>query len=320
MPQEAESSVGNPRREARAAADDLGVMPDVGPYIGSDLGLETRLIGRVVHYLSSATSANDACRKLAQRGEPEGLVVLAEEQTAGRGRSGRTWFSPAGAGLWVSVLVRPGAGPARIAPLSIVAAISIAEGVRNATGVDARVKWPNDVVAGGMKLGGVLIESGQLAGAPVDEAIVGLGINVNTEREHFPPKLRGSATSLRIAGGRLVSRRDVLRSVLARLEVHYRRFLAGGLSGFQESWRRLSTTLGCDVDVTCAGRKTSGRVVGLSPGGALVIEGPGGGLAEIWYGDVAVRGDALRRPGGRAKREHSEESSDGISSLGSERG
>jgi len=255
-----------------------------------DLGLTTRFIGRRIHRYGSVASTNAVCWELAARGEPEGTVVLADEQTGGRGRSGRTWDSPAGIGIWVSILLSPGLPVDRVAPLSVVTAISVADALRTITGVEIGVKWPNDLVAGGRKLGGVLVESGETVGDPVESAVVGIGIDVAQDEDDFPPELRGRATSIRILTGATPDRDALLAAILTQFEEDYRRYVTGGFPAMRERWRTLSTTLGGSIEVESGGERRSGKVVDISDGGALVIEAEGR-REEIWHGDVTLTPD-----------------------------
>jgi BirA family biotin operon repressor/biotin-[acetyl-CoA-carboxylase] ligase len=217
--------------------------------------------------------------------------VLAEEQTDGRGRSGRTWHSPSGQGLWMSVLFGCDARPDELAPLSIAAAVSVAEALRELTGLDVRVKWPNDLLVGDRKLGGLLVESAQMAGESVRSAVLGIGLNVGLDKTDLPPELDGVATSLRMELGRSVSRLDVLKVTLPALEACFDGFGLDGIAGFRERWRGLSSTLGRRVTVTPggAGSAVTGTVKDLAESGALVLEDAAGERRDIWFGDVKLR-------------------------------
>jgi BirA family biotin operon repressor/biotin-[acetyl-CoA-carboxylase] ligase len=254
------------------------------------------MVGWRVYRVGTVGSTNTALWALADAGEPEGSVLVADEQTAGRGRAGRAWFSPRGGGLWLSVLLRPGRPAAEVAGLSVATALSVASALRETPGVDARVKWPNDVVADGRKLGGVLLESRQSPGGLVESVIVGVGINVNLAPADLPPDLASSATSLSALVGGAVSAPDVLRAVLARYDEDWRLFCARGLEPFRARWAALSATLGRPVEVARGGGTVRGVAVDLSPSGALVVEAEGGRRVEVWHGDVAHGG----RPEGGA--------------------
>jgi BirA family biotin operon repressor/biotin-[acetyl-CoA-carboxylase] ligase len=248
-------------------------------------------VGRRIHYFASVESTNAIAKELAGAGEPEGTVVLADEQTGGRGRSGRAWFSPAGLGVWASIIVRPSLGSRRLAGLGIATAVTVADALGRAYGLDARVKWPNDILAGGKKLGGILVEADQVAGDVVESAVVGIGLNVRIEPDGFPEELRPIATSLSTVARRPVDRLDALRVALEAFDAAYDRYATGGAASARERWRELSALLGRAVEIESAGRSTSGTVIDLSPEGALVLEGSDGRRVEIWHGDVV----AMRR-------------------------
>jgi BirA family biotin operon repressor/biotin-[acetyl-CoA-carboxylase] ligase len=274
-----------------------GVEPDTvldGP---RDLGLATRYVGRRVHYFSTVGSTSTALKVLAEEGAAPGTVVLADEQTHGRGRSGRTWHSPCCGGVWMSVLFECDLPAERLAPLSVASAVATAEALGEMAGLDVRVKWPNDLLVGGRKLGGLLVEAAQTSGGSVQSAVLGVGLNVDLAESDLPEELRGAATSLAAETGHPVSRLDVLRTVLPALETCYENFQRDGVDGFRERWRGLSSTLSCEVTVapgTGDAPDVTGTVVDLSEIGALVVEETSGGRREIWFGDVKLRATESR--------------------------
>jgi BirA family biotin operon repressor/biotin-[acetyl-CoA-carboxylase] ligase len=174
----------------------------------------------------------------------------------------------------------------RLAPLSIVTAVAVARALRAVSGVSVGIKWPNDIVLDGRKIGGVLVESGEIAGEPVSGAVVGIGVNVGHAESDFPPELEGTAASVAMIAGKPVDRIKVLASVLEHFEEHYREFLAEGFAPARERWRTFSTTLDREITVESCGRRITGTVVDMAPSGALVVEDPTGQRVEIWHGDV----------------------------------
>lgn len=265
---------------------DLGIDPGCVLDGQGDLGLATRFVGKRVHYLASVASTNATARGLVDAGEPEGTVVLADEQAEGRGRSGRAWFSPSGLGVWASIVVRPELDAKRVAGLGIATAVAIADALGREFGIDAWVKWPNDILGGGRKLGGILVEAGQVAGDRIESAVIGIGVNVGIGRDGFPEELRTSATSLAILAGRPVERLPVLRAVLSAFEGVYGRYAREGAASVRGRWREISTTLGRVIEVEDAGRAVVGTVTDLSPEGALVIQAADGRSVEVWHGDI----------------------------------
>jgi len=188
-------------------------------------------LGRPLYKYQIVRSTNDLALQLAREGAPEGTLVLAEAQTGGRGRWGRGWHSPEGKGIWASLILRPEDDPG--GTLAVGVASGIAEAIRETAGVDAQVKWPNDVVVGGRKLAGVLVERG--GGAYV----VGFGVNVLQAKEDFPPELRDRATSLFLETGRAWDREELLWGILEEVERAYRRLVLGrGSEGDVSGQRR----------------------------------------------------------------------------------
>ena len=280
------------RRGTRAGSDAGGARAAASPLLldgRRDLGLETTLLGRRIHWFETVDSTNSALRSLAEAGEPEGSVLVADEQTSGRGRSGRGWFSPRGAGLYFSVLLRPGLTVGEVAPLPLVVSASVADAAASFSGVAVGVKWPNDVVAGGRKLGGVLLESLQGASKIVEQVIVGVGLNVNLNAVDLPAELSSTAVSLLMLTGRRTPSRPLLRAVLAGLDEAWGRFEREGPAPSLERWRALSTTLGTEVEVSGGGETVRGKALDVSPSGALVVELSDGSSVEVWSGDITER-------------------------------
>lgn len=247
--------------------------------------LSTSLLGGDVYAFRRCHSTNDVARRLAEDGAPEGGLIVAERQTAGRGRRGRGWHSPSSLGLWISVLLRPPIPPQQSCCLSLCASLAVARAISSATTLHPRVKWPNDVLINRRKVAGVLGELGEdRPGRPF--AIVGMGINVNHKSDDFPSSLRRRATSLRMEGGRIISRLAFLSHLLQHLESIYLVFRELGWSPFVEEWRRLSSLLGQRVTVAVGREIVQGTVVGLADDGALVVEGEQGEMRRILSGHL----------------------------------
>jgi len=177
-----------------------------------------------IRRLETCPSTNDAVRELAAAGAPEGAVVVAGEQTAGRGTKGRAWHSPPGLGLYASILLRPAFSGLSLLP--IAAGLAVRDAVASAEGIAVRLRWPNDIVLDGRKLGGILCESGFLGDRP-EYAVLGIGLNVNHGPADFPDALRDGAVSLRIALGRPADRERLLGALLAAVD-HWTGALARG--------------------------------------------------------------------------------------------
>ena len=255
-----------------------------------ETALRGRTIGRRIVYHASTGSTNDDAKALAASGEPQGTVVLAVEQTAGRGRAGKSrWITPAGTSVAVSVLLRPAMAPDRLGALAMIAGLAAVAAVRRGASVEAALKWPNDVLVGESKLGGILVESA-LGGAGVAYAVIGIGLNGNlreTDLGPLPNAAIAPATLLE-AAGRPVSREGVIAALLAELDVRYAA-LPGGASELVRDYRAALSTLGRSVVVSGAGVSTEGIAEDVTEAGALVLRLADSSRREFAYGDVSVR-------------------------------
>ncbi len=245
--------------------------------------LRTRTIGRQISYQDSAGSTQAVAAQLAGKGEPHGTLVLAEEQGKGRGRLGRTFFSPRG-GLWFSLLLRPNFEPQKALVLPLLAGVAVGEAIQALGELPLMLKWPNDVLIDGKKVAGIL---GEMI-AEVDAlkyVILGIGINVNIPE--FPPELDGIATSLSLRLGRRVSRSSLLCSVLERFEHHYDILLARGGGPVLEAWRALPNILGCQVAADTPEGTWQGKAVDIDDQGALLLD-TGNEVKRVMAGDVRL--------------------------------
>jgi BirA family biotin operon repressor/biotin-[acetyl-CoA-carboxylase] ligase len=247
--------------------------------------LRTSFMGRRAIYRRSVTSTMDAARGEAEAGVPEGAVVIADEQTAGRGRLGRQWVSPPGTNIYVSVILHPPA--AHLRQLSIIFPLAICEGIEEVTGLAARIEWPNDVLVGGRKVSGVLLDA-EIVGDQVRYAIAGIGLNVNFDPSTYE-ELRDIATSLRRELGREVSREAVLAALLNHLEPLYQGALLGEKAHL--AWKERLDTLGKSVRVGFADRMEEGVAVDTDSDGALILRRDDGTTARIEAGEVTLRPD-----------------------------
>jgi BirA family biotin operon repressor/biotin-[acetyl-CoA-carboxylase] ligase len=250
-------------------------------------GLDTAYMGRgAILYFKSCPSTNDAARELGHRAAPEGSLAIAEGQTRGRGRLGRGWVSPAGRGIYVSVLLRPPIAPDEAFQLTLLSAVAAARAVTSA-GVEAKIKWPNDVLVGGRKVAGILTEI-EAEADRVNQAVIGIGINVNTTASMFPHALKDQATSLRIETGRRHSRLAVLQALLVALESCYDLLKAGRFEEVLEEWRALDITRGSRVRAVLLEGEVCGRATGIDKEGALLIAQAGGEERRITAGDIHI--------------------------------
>lgn len=247
--------------------------------------LTTQTFGRTLYILPSTTSTNDIVKALAQGGAPEGTVVLAEHQTRGRGRYGRTFASPGGVGIYVSLLVRPLVDTLRLPQLTLAAAVATAEALVEYCDLPVRLKWPNDVEIHGKKVAGILSEAVLGAGvSPV--AIIGIGINVNTTLEQLPPQLHQHVTSLALISGRPWPRLPLIAVLLAHLERFYQAFHRGDIPPILQRWLHYGPIIGRPVRFTYACSAGTGTVVGLDEDGALLVQNTSGMRQRLVAGEV----------------------------------
>jgi BirA family transcriptional regulator, biotin operon repressor / biotin---[acetyl-CoA-carboxylase] ligase len=245
----------------------------------------TQVLGRQLEIHSTLPSTNTRAVELARQGAAEGTLILAEEQTAGRGRLGRRWWASGGSALLLSLILRPPLRPHQAQRSTMLCALGIVAGIARVSGLRTRIKWPNDIIYRGAKLGGLLTELG-LAGALLDYVVVGVGINVNLDVAALPP-MATPATSICAEVGGPVSRLELLLAILDEIEVRYER-LKGGWSPHDE-WRSLLATLGAAVQVTGDGEVLEGLAEDVDEDGALLVRTREGIRQRILAGDVTLR-------------------------------
>jgi len=228
--------------------------------------------------LAVTDSTNRVAKEMAENGAPHGTVVFADAQTAGRGRMGRRWESPAGKNLYVSLLLRPSVPTVDAPRLALVAGVALADAVE-ALGVPAALKWPNDLYCGGRKAAGILAE---MASDPdgVRHVVIGVGLNVNVVEDDFPPDLRGTATSLRIRAGKVFRRVDILVRLLDAFGARYAEFIRGGFASLRDGWDRRDFLRGRRVLLRRQGGEGWGTADGLDMVGALRFLPDGGPAIE----------------------------------------
>lgn len=251
-------------------------------------GLKTKTMGQTIYFYEETDTTNNRARELALEGAPEGTLVVAEKQTAGRGRRGKVWESPLGTGIWMSLVLRPQIMPAEASVLTLLCGLATAEAIEAKTGLSAGIKWPNDILINGKKAVGILTEM-DCEMSEVHFVIPGIGINVNTAS--FPPEIAEIATSLYLECGKTVSRRRLVHKVLERLEEHYETFLrTGSFAAMLEDYRKHCITLGKEVHVL--GREPFfAEALDITPEGELLVRRADNGKEEVVFsGEVSIRG------------------------------
>jgi BirA family biotin operon repressor/biotin-[acetyl-CoA-carboxylase] ligase len=252
-------------------------------------GIVTRRIGQVIHLFQAVDSTNDEAMALAARGALDGTVVVADAQRHGRGRMGRPWVSPGGVGIYLSVILRPAIPPHDAPSLALLGAMAVAQAIEEVAGLAAGVKWPNDLIVRGRKVGGVLGEVAADA-SRLHYVVLGIGINVNQTEASFEGELRHTATSLRIETGHLVDRIAMVRSLCVSLDRWYNCFLSEGPAPIIERLRQRCLTLGQRVVARSGDQQLCGLAVDLDHAGALLIRDADQQLHRLMAGDVTLTG------------------------------
>ncbi len=245
--------------------------------------LRTRSFGRSLRHERRVDSTNRRLLEWAREGAPHGAVLWADAQSAGRGRQGRNWLSGEGDGLYASLLLCPPAPVGRWAAFSLVAALALAEVLREGWDLPVGVKWPNDLWLDGRKLAGILLEA---QGGDEPRLVVGIGVNLRPPAGGWPDELRGRALSLAEAGAASVSAPELLAALLERLEVHWDRFVQEGFAVFLEAWRRFDRLTGRTVTVEQDAQRQVLRVEGVDREGRLVAVDERGRRRTLNAGEV----------------------------------
>jgi BirA family transcriptional regulator, biotin operon repressor / biotin---[acetyl-CoA-carboxylase] ligase len=240
--------------------------------------------GQAIVHLRRTTSTNDVAAGLARQGAPDGTVVVADQQTAGRGRQGRVWLAPPRSSLLCSVLVRPSLAPAHTARLMMLAAVAMTQAMRG-LGLPAAIKWPNDVLIGGCKVAGILVEA-QIEGERIEYAVAGIGVNVNLDAQALA-QISPAATSLSLEAGKRISRWKLLRLFLAEWQVRYEAMGRDGGQAVYQEWTSSLETIGRDVTVSMGYEVIAGRAESVDENGTLLLRRADGEVVAVTVGDVA---------------------------------
>ena len=274
-----------PRKGYRlAAVPDLISSELISGYLG-----EHPWAGNI-HYLDTVGSTNTFLKQMAEEGAPHGTVVIAGEQTQGRGRLGRSFVSPKGCGIYLSALLRPESPPDRLSHVTALAAVAAADAIERVTQVHTEIKWPNDLVAEGKKLVGILTElSVEWETARTQYLVIGIGINANHTMEDFPGELQGTASSLALLSGRRVERGRLAAELIRNLSnVQPEDSVACHLA--LEKYRKRCLTIGKRIQVLRAGQSRTGFAVDVSSDFGLLVRYDDGSSELVNSGEVSVRG------------------------------
>ena len=250
------------------------------------MNLDTQTMGQPGVYVHQDTdSTNLQAKRLAGQGAAEGTVVVADTQTHGRGRRGRTWFSPSGRNIYASMILRPPMAPSQAPQITLMTAVAVAKTLKQSVGLEARIKWPNDILVQGKKISGILNEISTEMDM-VDFVVVGLGINVNVRSKEMPEEIRTLATSIRIETGADHPRCNLLCDLLKEFEICYDQLKVDGFRPIMAQWRDLTDIIGQHVYVDVLGTRHTGMVEAVDDDGVLILRDGRGEIHRIFSGDV----------------------------------
>lgn len=250
--------------------------------------MNTAWAGHPVTFYQELSSTNLQAKLDAENGACQGALIVADMQTAGRGRRGRAWSSPAGTNVYFTLILKPDYGPGHTSMVTLVMGLAVAEGIRKTCGVEAGIKWPNDIVVNGKKVCGMLAEM-SVERDYVHYVVIGVGINVRLQE--FAPEIADTATSLCQESGHRVSRAELIVNVMKSFEDTYETFCAAGnLSGLMARYNKLLVNRGREVRVLDPKGEFRGISGGINETGELLVKREDGSLAEVYAGEVSVRG------------------------------
>ena len=250
--------------------------------------LKTKILGKEVLSYKKVDSTNDVAYELAEKGLKEGSVILSEEQGKGKGRHGRTWLSPPSSGIYFSVILRPRITPNEISKITLLAAVATAKAIREATGLQAMIKWPNDILINHKKVCGILTEM-KAEQDGVDFIVIGIGINVNNPIRQLPKGASSLMEELSHHGkGEQVSRIELTKKLIEKLEEYYFLLNNDGFRPIMDEWKHLTDMLGSRVKVSLQNRTFEGLAHDIDPDGALVVRRDAGTLERVSSGDIIM--------------------------------
>lgn len=255
--------------------------------------LQTRWLGHNICYRDSIDSTNTLAKGLANEGCPNGLVVVAEEQGAGKGRLSRGWISPYAKGIWFSVVLKPPFLPQEASKCTLLAAVAVVKAVNKIAGVHAAIKWPNDILLMGRKLVGILTEMNAEFGH-INYVVIGTGINTNATPDDYPEDVKDIAVSVADAATEQFTRVDLLCDILKNMEDLYEKALLDGFAPILEEWRKYSCTLGQEVKVMAPDSTYFGKAEDIDEDGLLIVRKVDGTLEKVMAGDVSIRPAAAK--------------------------
>jgi BirA family transcriptional regulator, biotin operon repressor / biotin---[acetyl-CoA-carboxylase] ligase len=249
--------------------------------------LRTDRLGKNIHLYEDVESTQNVAMRLAEEGAPEGALVIAEQQLKGRGRMGRSWISPRGKGIWMSLVLRPDI-PMPYAPqLTLLTAVALCRALRRLTSLDIGIKWPNDLLVNGRKISGILLESSAEEDR-LKHVIAGVGISVNLDESDYDPEVLSKAVSLKLAAGQEFDRSEIVAAFLLELEQLYALYQNEGFAPIRSLWEALSISLGRRMVLTTPQTVIEGVPIGLSDSGAIVVRLDDGSEMPVFSAEMGL--------------------------------
>jgi BirA family biotin operon repressor/biotin-[acetyl-CoA-carboxylase] ligase len=259
-------------------------IPELKRLLSSDM-----LIGREILFFDSVSSTNTVAMEMAANGCKEGTIVMADSQTGGKGRLGRSWISPPGKNLYASIVLRPSTPPRDATALTLLSAVAVASAIRRSTPIAATIKWPNDIIADGRKIGGILTEI-KADMDSINYAVVGIGVNVNLAASDMPDEIKNIATSIINLTGEPFSRTTLSYEVIREFDKWYGLLMTKGKQIITDEWLSMSSTIGKWVRVSTGKTILEGFAEGIDDEGLLILKLPDGTYTKISAGDVTITG------------------------------
>ena len=262
--------------------------PDVMSKAEIESLVDTKWAGKTVVYYDKIDSTNNRAKEAGDNGAAHGTLFVADMQVAGKGRRGRVWKSPSGSSIYMTILLYPDIPPVKAPQLTLLMAIAVAEGIQEVTGLETKIKWPNDIVVNGRKICGILTEMSTEIDY-INHVVIGAGINVN--QDTFPDDIKATASSLKLELGKSVKRSELIAAVMKSFEKCYEIFiLKDDLSGFLDVYNSLMVFGDQEVKVLEPGNEYKAHAIGINQTGELIVRTPDGKEKEIYAGEVSVRG------------------------------
>ncbi|MBE1554134.1 biotin--[acetyl-CoA-carboxylase] ligase [Sporosarcina limicola] len=249
--------------------------------------LTTKNYGKYIRYFETCSSTQIIAHEEAQNGALDGTVIISEEQTAGKGRMARPWSSVSGKGIWMSIIIRPTLTPQQAPQMTLVAAVAVTRAIQEMTGIDADIKWPNDILIGGKKITGILTEL-QSDPDQVKAIILGIGMNVNQDEEDFPDELHAIATSLKRVVGNPIDRAQLIAKILGFLELYTEMYEKHGFGPIKILWEGFSNTTGKRIRAVMLNETIVGTALGISNEGVLELKLDDGSIRGIYSADITI--------------------------------